>query len=419
MLLRRNPERTAWVVLWAAFIAFCFLLYFVPVGLGNWATTAQVNQVITINHGGTVFLQRPGFSVQEVPQGNIPVGATLYTIGNAQATLNFAEPGAQRSMATVVVYGDATIIVERAFSPRFAWWSSQPHEIRIRVDKGVVAATNNLEPGARAAHLQIDSVPNVLTTLEVAGSRVRVDATQQQMVVTVREGEATVIAQGETRTLTTDQRVEVSPGLPPSQPLSAERNIIRDGEFQQGEGVQWVRESRGLEDQAGTIAAGEFIGRQAVRFQRTSEDWGEIGLRQDLGNLDVRDFDSLVLQFDLLLRFQSTNIYNCGDRGTECPLMVKVKYVDEFGSEREWLQGLYYNNHPIFGKTFCLECPPPRSESHIQIDAGVWRPYQSENLLALFRAQNVAAAILKSVSVYGAGHSFESYITQVQALVSN
>lgn len=420
MLSRQNPQRTAWVVLWTAFLAFCVLLYFVPAGLIGWAQQATVNQNIEIEYNGTVYFRRPGFDRQELPQGTVPVGATLYTLGNTQVTLNFIAPGTQQSLATVVVYGGSTIVLEAAASPRFPWWSDSSHALRVQIEKGVVRVSNNGDERGRIVELQIASAPNVVTTLDTPGSNVRIDtASQTGTVITVREGEARVTAQGETRQVAADRRVEIVPGQAPGVPLPAERNLIRDGEFQQLIGVNWNATVSPPGDTSGEIKSDIFAGRQAIRFQRINPGWGEVGLTQTLNDVDVRDFNSLKLQFEVFLNFQDRLIYNCGDRGTECPIMVKLRYVDVFGADREWVQGFYYNASSSIGETVCLPCPEPLSESHRQYERGQWQTYESENLHELFRSRNVAAAVLKSITVYGAGHSFDAYVTQVQLLVSD
>ena len=423
LLARQHPERTAWAVLWLAFISFCALLYFVPTGLTTWAREATANQNIVIaDYSGTVNYQRPGFDRLEVPQpqGTIPVGSTLYTFGNTQVTLNFIEPSTQDSLATLVVYGGSTVVLKTANSPRWLWWSDQPHQLEAQIEKGVVRATVNGDPDGRPVRLQINAVPNVATRLETPGSNVRIDtASQTETVITVREGEVEVSAENETRRVAADQRVEVAPGQAPGMPLPAERNLIRDEEFQQPLGVAWNTTVSPPGDTSGEALGGVFAGRQAARFQRFNPGWGEVGLTQTLNDVDVRDFNSLILQFELFLNYQDPLIYNCGDRGTECPVMVKLRYVDVFGSEREWVQGFYYNASATIGKTVCLPCPEPLSASHQQYERGQWQEYKSENLLELFRSRSVAAAVLKSITVYGAGHSFDGYVTQMQLLVSD
>jgi hypothetical protein len=420
LLARQNPERTAWVVLWLAFLTFCALLYFVPSRLTSWAQRSTVNQNIAIEYNGTVYFRRPGFDRQELPQGNVPVGSTLYTLGNTQVTLNFIAPGTQDSLATLVVYGGATIMLESAASPRFPWWSTTQHEISVRIEKGVVRATTNGDPRGRTVRLQINAVPNVVAVLDTPGSNVRIDtASQAETVITVREGEAQVSAQNETRRVAADQRVDIVPGQAPGLPLPAERNLIRDGEFQQALGASWNATVSPPGDTTGRVEPGAFAGRQAIRFQRINPGWGEVGLTQTLNDVDVRDFNSLKLQFEFFLSFQDPQIYNCGDRGTECPVMVKLRYVDVFGAEREWVQGFYYNASSAFGETVCLPCPEPLTDSHLRFERGRWQTYDSPNLLAIFRVRNAAPAVLKSITVYGAGHSFDSYVTQMQLLVSD
>jgi hypothetical protein len=272
---------------------------------------------------------------------------------------------------------------------------------------------------ARAVRVEIESAPGALTVLREPGSNASVEATATETMVTVREGEVTVTAQDVTVPLGKDQRVAVEPGRPPSAPLTAEQNLIRNGDFAvQADGV-WQRVVATPADPAedpGTAEVRILGGRRVLYLSRQGRNWGRVGWMQDLGSRDVQGYSSLRLNIDVLIAAQ--DLRNCGQNGSECPLMVKIMYVDVGGGTHEWLQGFYYNwdPNPIYGPTYCVSCPLPFK--HVQWPFGKWQPYNSENLLEVWAASGTPAAQLKSITILGEGHTFTSMAADVQLLAT-
>jgi hypothetical protein len=122
------------------------------------------------------------------------------------------------------------------------------------------------------------------------------------------------------------------------------------------------------------------------------------------------------LNLDVFIAQQ--DVRNCGVVGTECPLMVKINYVDVGGGDREWLQGFYYyyDSNPALGLTFCASCAV-RFE-HLQWPQAKWQVHNSANLLEVFAEAGTPAARIRSITIYGEGHSFNSMVTDVQLLAA-
>lgn len=417
-MMRRNPERTAWIVLAGAFVTFCLLLGLVPFGTRWLLDTATSSNVITLTRSNTVYVQRPGRASLEANLTDIPVGSSISTESNAQANLIFLSPDKRETLASLTIYGDTQVTVGRAESPRFAAWSSAPHRIELILTKGRLRVFS-VADGGRTVAIQITSTSEAVTQIETSGANASVEASFVRTTVTVREGQALVAAQGQNLVLLKDQRAEVAAGATPVGPLPVERDLIQDGEFREPVGQLWQVDARPPADPAeemGRVTPVTLDGRRAVNFQRLGQNWGQVGLVQDL-NQDVRDFKSLRLQLDVYLSYQ--DLSNCGSQGTECPVMVKLKYVDAAGVEREWLQGFYYkyDANPVFGYTFCAPCSP-RYGDHLRVEQNQWRTYESDNLLEALRAANAGAVVVKSIAIYGSGHTFDSNVAQVQLLAS-
>jgi hypothetical protein len=272
----------------------------------------------------------------------------------------------------------------------------------------------------RAIRIEILSAPGIVTRLDAPGSNASVEAGPTASNITVRDGEASVTGNGQTITLIRDQRAESFEPGELNGPLPAERNLIVNGDFRDSLSTGWAADIRPPADAAestGTVGVVASTGQRAVNFARAGNNWGQVGITQEI-NQDVRDFKSLRLHLAVLLLRQ--DLFNCGQQGTECPLMVRILYNDAAGSEREWLQGFYYNFNadPSFGPTTCAPCRPPRSD-HQRVAQNQWTVYDSsENLLELFQQGGAAPVTIKSIALYASGHTFNSLVTEVQLLAA-
>jgi len=415
--MRHNPEQVAWMVLLGSFLACLALTGLTAWGSQWWVVNAQAPQTIQLNASGTVLVRPPGRTEDVASPDRVPVGSLLSTEPGAQATLNFYAPDGVTVLATVQVSGNTRLWVLQADSPRFNL-SPHDHTIRLNVEWGRVRARVGLDT-SRAVKIDLLSEPQAWTILQQPGSNTSVEVGATRTTATVREGEAIVVSlsQNQSITLIKDQRAEVPPNSPILGPLPAERNLVSNGDFSAALAPDWatdIRQPKQPEDDIGQILPLTRDGRPAVNFYRTGQDWGQIGLTQILDK-DVSDFQSLRLQLDVFIALQ--NLFNCGEAGTECPVMVKLKYVDINGNEQEWLQGFYANPSASVA-TLCVTCPPPRTPQHEQVAYNQWTTFESVNLLEVFEAANLKAVTLKSITVYASGHTFESWVADVQLLVS-
>lgn len=416
--MRRNPEQVAWSVLLSAFFVCCGLSTSVPLAGRWWLLNAAQDQTVLLTNTspGTVLVTRPGRSVPEANLTNIPIGSTIVTNGDAQANLTFTAPNDHTELATLQIYGNTQLILTHAESPRYPT-GVRPHSIQIQLTAGRVRAALGVVEVSHPVEVIITSQSGALTRLDHPGSNVSLEATFAQTTVSVREGQAAVVAQDQTLQLQKDQRAEVEANQPPNGPLPAERNLIVNGDFSNPLDAAhgWtldIRPPADASEDPGNVAVITSGGQRALQISRVGRNWGQAGITQEI-NQDVRDFKTLTLHLRVLVSQQ--DVWNCGELGTECPIMIQLSYVDAGGGEREWLQGYYNNPNVIFGKTFCASCTGPRSE-HQRVFPNQWQTIDTANLLESFRAANMPAVILKSISIYGSGHSFESLVTEVQLL---
>ena len=426
--MRRNPENTAWVVLIGAFCIFCALALLVPLGLRWWIQNAAETEQILMASNGTVLVTRPGRTTAEVNLTDIPVGSAIeIDDANSQATLTFNDPNSRVAVASVKIYGNTRVNLTRADSPRYAA-SQVGHTIELQVDYGRLRATSIVSDADHRVTIELVSPPNAVTVMNDPQSEVAL-VVGSQTSLTVRQGRATIRqsdgpqgSPGELE-LGQDQRAEVaSSGL--RGPLSPERRLIANGDFLQpldqiATTNNWVvAQPQQNDDIPGTVTVEDEGDRKVVHFYRQGIDllWGQVGITQNI-NQDVRDFTTLRLQLDVLVSHQ--DLFNCGEFGTECPVMVQIAFQDTAGHQKKWLQGFYYNysDRPGTGMTKCPSCDAVRSD-HQRVAQDQWVSIETDNLVDLLRGAGTPPAQVQSISIYASGHAFDSEITNVQLLGS-
>jgi hypothetical protein len=415
--IQGKAERTGWTILLAAFGTLVVLASGVFLGSRWWLQNAAREQLICMVTSGTVLVTRPGRTAPEVNLACFPAGSKIASETNAQASLTFTSPDDQQVLAAIRVFGNTQLEILEARSPRYQT-GLHPHSIILNVASGRVRAQVGVDLD-REVTVEIQSAPGATTTLSQPGSNASVEATVTDTMVTVRDGEVTVTSQGVTVPLGKDERVAVAPDGPPQGPLPAEQNLIRNGDFAEPPDDTWQPAIATPADPAeapGTAEVRTVGGRRVLYLSRQGTNWGRVGWVQDLRNRDVQGYTSLRLNLDILVAAQ--DLRNCGQNGSECPLMVKIIYVDVGGGTHEWLQGFYwyYDPNPLYGPTYCASCSLPFR--HLQWPFGKWQPYSSDNLLEVWAASGAPAAQLRSITIQGEGHTFTSMVTDVQMLAN-
>ncbi len=412
----RSPERVAWTVLLSSFFVLVSLIAIVLLGGRWWLRNATVSQNISIvTNAGTVLVTRPGRGAPEVNLTDIPVGSEIRSEPNAQASLTFVSANTGEILATVRIFGGTILEITEAASPRFGT-SASPHRITLHVTSGRVRATVAVDVRQRPVRIELDSDPGVVTVLDTPGSNVSVEAGPTETIVTVREGQALVEAEGSSVTLGRDERAEVLPQATPKGPLSAEQNWIKNGDFALPlDGIWHVTAADPFDasEKRGEAVIKTNGGRHVLQLSRTGSNWARVGVTQDI-NRDVQGLTSLRMNLDIFISEQ--NVRNCGQLGTECPLMIKIVYVDVGGGTQEWLQGFYWFFDPGAGPTYCGTCAV--RFAHLLWPWAKWQTYSSDNLLQVFAANGTPAASIKSVTIYSEGHLYNSLVTDVQLLAS-
>jgi hypothetical protein len=137
----------------------------------------------------------------------------------------------------------------------------------------------------------------------------------------------------------------------------------------------------------------------------------ETGISQELDE-SVSDATSLFVT--ALLKVNQQSLPFCGADGTECPVMLRITYVDAQGGTHEWLQGFY----SLVGGGYTNVCAVCEGNpTHIEVPQGAWYTYTSPNLIQELRERGIEPATILNVDVYASGHSFFSEVDEVTLLL--
>ena len=99
--------------------------------------------------------------------------------------------------------------------------------------------------------------------------------------------------------------------------------------------------------------------------------------------------------------------------------MVKIEYTDKAGDKHEWIQGFYYLADPRLPTT-CVTCPAPQSP-HKRVERNGWYLYDSPELTELFKNTTTGAepAIINAIAIEAQGHTFETFVSEVELLAGD
>jgi hypothetical protein len=146
----------------------------------------------------------------------------------------------------------------------------------------------------------------------------------------------------------------------------------------------------------------------ATSHGRTScvQSFGQTGL-----DIQAAGFNYLALNATLFIENQTLQV--CGFDGSECPITLRVDYIDAEGEAQNWHHGFYALEAPNF-PVRCSGC----LHDHEQVNQQAWYDYRSPNLLTLFSPDPPPATIV-AIWVYASGHEWDVRVSEVSLLAAN
>jgi len=402
--------RQAWVILWLAFAAFIILITGTPLG-GHWylvnATRPMAIRVEAVT-GTTLVLQ----AKQEEPVAVLDAmyireGDRVRTDQNSRANLSvFDTPENKDSLASVQLRTNSEVAVMRARRPRFMR-SNKPRQLALRLLSGRARITSGMLDN-RALQVVVYT-PQGQITISNGSAAIAVsnDATE----VTARSGDVSVIAEKRQVVLSKGRRTVVANNQPPEEPQAADKNLIRNGDFNQPLESTWRIESivdaRDLSNVTfGSVNVVNTGSRRAAYFQRDAQGkdadlHSETSLIQEI-NADVLDAESLVFRFDVRLISQS--LPGGGIQSSEFPMMVRIDFIDVNGKPQFWTHGFYMMDP--------AENWPLRDGE--KIPGLVWYAYESPDFMQSKTFPHPAK--VTSMRIYASGHNYRSQAADIELI---
>lgn len=414
--MRNNPERLAWTVLLLSFFACVCLAVGTPMGIRYYILHASVPQSVTLEvQQGPLRAMLGGRGVfVSIPEtrGDIrerTIVATDATLGR----LVLRAPRAEGSLlAAVQLYEYTEVTLSSARSPRYPA-SRLPHQITLNLRAGLVRI-RVFDEGSRPTIVTVQT-PHGVATLLAGNYAIRVSTSQTDM--TAYTGQAD-LSQGEWTT-------RLRPTAQPQRaimdneriigPISLASNLIANGNFVDPLEGSWTvyNQVDNPDEPEGSVQTAVMESIPAVVLSRRGANHAETGIVQEL-DADVSSLRSL--QLHLLLRVEEQDVPVCGSLGSECPVMVRLDYVDANGADQEWLQGFYALPDPNIpgNPTVCVTCSTRKD--HIRVPQGTWYAYLSSNLIPELSQNGQGPRSIKSIVVYASGHTYRAAVTEVELI---
>jgi hypothetical protein len=406
-LWRSNPERMAWVVLLTAFSVFVLLASSIPLGIRYTLQYATVAQEIHFNPTmGTILLYTPRArepiaitsARSDIGEGSRIETASYSTQGELALML---VPDSDRSLGTIHLYTGTRLELLRIRRPRFDN-STEPYSVRFRLDEGHIRlfTTNTAQ---RTLLVEVET-PHGQAILGEGVYNFSVNEEYTEISVNAGEADLRHVG-GSAMVVSTGLRSRMSLAEPPSVPVTAQRNLINNGDFSQPWLNTWeITTVAGENVVPGRVEVMNLDGRRVARFVRRGEAdvHTEVGIWQPV-NQDVNVYELLRLDLDVKVDFQS--LQGAGWAGTEFPVRVEIDYTSIYGQDLRWGHGFYYR--------------PPEPGWPLQggemVPRGAWFFYPSPNLFEVLK--DTRPARINSIRVYASGHNYEAMVSGVSLIV--
>ena len=388
-----NPARSAWIVLWCSFIAFCLLAVALAQLLSAYITSATVSlpatgKVITGTISVKPLRQLQWVSVLE--QTPLREGDRLRTDDVSRSFVTLFD------YSTVLIYPSTEIELTKSDTTRF---EPQRNHIALDLVRGTIhVGVAPIVAGGKGKMVQVHT-PHARLTLEDGSYTVAVSANQTQVWVTER-GAALVTAAAGEQSVIAGQRLDVD-AQGGFHPMREPENLIRNGDFNGGLEEWQTGNEVGFQEGTDVVGTHELAltdGRLAVRFLRegSKNTHNETYIFQELDE-DISVYSELHLGLETRLAHQSLS--GGGYVGTEYPLLVKLRFRSSTLSEFTTVYGFYYQNDAN-----------NRTDGGFLIPHNVWVKHTVPINLA---TMNPRPDSLISVQVSAGGWDYESLVTNL------
>jgi hypothetical protein len=344
-------------------------------------------------------------------------GERVLTGGTASALIVVTPPNEDLLLARLQVYSNTDLTLLEAETPRFGV-SDRTHALSLKLDDGRIRLTIP-EFGERPSFVTIAS-PQSDVTIQTPG-QYTIIVNNDETQVTVQTGALSVTAvnDGGTLALAENQRAVMPTGSGPVGPLETERNLIINSDFSQ-ELNRWTIFPWNVEraDQpAGHVRVLDAGDEPRLNISREGVGHADVQVRQSV-NQDVAEVESLRLLVTFRILGQSLEV--CGIDGSECPLFLRVNYVDGGGLSNTWQQGFYAVGEPVpdVQPDGCITCAMVQ-DIHERVPLGQEYFYDVDLGEEIARQGRIPPRFIESIILVSSGHSFEIEVVDIALLAAD
>jgi hypothetical protein len=426
---RLDPQRLAWGVILISFAVFCVLCLVAGIGVNYFLFQSNIpmESEMIVGRGTGAVAGQAAYDQKTVSSGD-----DIRTDPQSQVTLFFYDPQSNnRLVASLTLRGGSSARLRRAVRPRFDW-SSSSYEVELQNFTGEadIFVVKELSRNFRMTVTTLNDV-----RADVGGSgQYSLNVSDARVKLVNLDGLASLIplqAQGSGRVVPVNGQAVVYLSQPNEVIISSTTsNLLANNTFQEvvatsGSGAMvtdWGCYDDPTQYPAGSDKKpipGEFLpevkdGRATLRIVRDqgAEDHGETHCLQYFGQnrRDVTAFTYLAIRATFNINYQSLSA--CGQTGSECPLMLKLDYIDRYGRGQQWLHGFYARTFPGYDYPLrCLSC----ALDHEQVNEKAWYTYDSGNLFTLLPDDQKPSSIV-TIHFYVSGHQYDVYVGDVSLL---
>lgn len=461
----RHVERLAWLVLLVAFGLFCS----VTIASGYLFLRYRAQAMET--HTSALIARAPTEWISWKRKDRIaferPVEGIEQTVMPEGSEVRIDRSAGYGQAATIRLFDESTLDLWpgadlRLETVQTSRWNNRTQQVILHQYDGYVRY--DLRDDQLYEHVNyrvvigettVELAPGGSYSIEIVPSDRRVHLADTTLPapsfidVAVRSGIAEVHGRGRTVRLAAGQRVEVDPTGLPSLPVPARWELIRDGSFNQYSEEEynnttitdqpalprartWQVRSNPADPEATpngffTIARGcpppdpttdcdPRTWRNAAGFMRTGGQTKSFitGVRQLLGpkqeGVDISEYRSLVFSAWVRVLYQSIDL--AGERGTECPIMIRFMAKRNHPSDPEEYRFVcVYSSkesgqQPVRDPNVAYYRVAPFEWYHLQIEL------RDEAWLPDFR-------YLRYIDIYANGHDYNSRVTEVSLIGSH
>jgi hypothetical protein len=415
--MRTNPERLAWRILLVSFLVFLLLcgstLYVIDWFIFRSTIGLDIN--LTVARGTvSIVLPNTGEPIAVTDRrDDITANTVIQTDPTSQATLTFSDPRTGEPVASLALFRDSRLTISQARAPRFGL-NQRPYRIVIENLSG--RSEWLIFSLGRPVECRI-LTPQTHVTISESGQYL-FDSAGQAMRIITQSGQAFITDRltSQSTTLSDNQCISVESTTGSMTPCSAGTSLLSETDVTHDYTNAWILSND--QEPYGLVENTIFDGRPVLVIDRSQGHWagitlghGETRLTQTL-DVEVSTYSYLELRATFYVDEQSLS--TCGIAGSECPMMLRLVYLDAQGQEQVFIHGFYATHDPT--TNYPMACATCRTD-HERINLRSWYTYESGNLMTLLPPEQRPTRI-RELSFYASGHAYKVFVSDIDLIVS-